>query len=133
MSQTLIPRTNATMSDVRALEAKCNRIEATLTKRIQDLEIRLNAMHLGSTCHPEWVTPGMGEVAKARRASIVFTVIHSSGRDGMNLNQILSYLHLPKTRAAVLKQDLAWLIESEQIERTRKNSAKWRSKEHNAT
>jgi hypothetical protein len=100
-----------------------------LSEQVEALTVRVNALHLGSTCHPEWVSPGRGPLPQARRAAIVEAVLATAGPGGMTLGELAAYLHLPKTRHDVLTSDLSYLIDAERVERTPSRAKKWRIKD----
>lgn len=122
----MVVRTPATMSDVREAEGRLAHMLRTLERRLAALETRFAALHLGSTAHPEWVAPGAGPAARARRAGIVEAVLALSGREGMTLATLAAYLHLPRTAHAVLEADLSYLIEEQRAQRVPNRAKKWR-------
>ena len=126
MPRTHMPET-ATRSSVRELEAKLVEGLAELEARLIALEIRLGALALGATCHHEWVSPGAGSVAQARRALVVETVVGAGGKTGMTFPEIAAYLHIPRTRHEVLRADIRYLVEADRLIRATRNHAKWRT------
>jgi len=118
-------RTPATTSALREVETNLTSAITVLERRLSALETRLSAMVLGATCHPEWVAPGAGPVARARRALVVETVVAASGKAGMTLVELAAYLHIPKQRLDTLRDDLAYLVEAERLTRINRN-ARWR-------
>lgn len=123
-------RTPATTSALREVETNLSSALAALDRRLTALETRLSAMALGASCHPEWVAPGAGPVAQARRALVVETVVAASGKAGMTLVELAAYLHIPKQRLDTLRDDLAYLVEAERCVRINRNQ-RWRTR--NAT
>jgi hypothetical protein len=120
-------RTAATTSALREVEAELVALIRRLDARVTALELRLGALVLGATCHPEWVSPGAGPAAKARRALVVETVIGAAGKSGMTFAQVAAYLHVPAARHDVLREDIAYLCEADRLVRTSRNHAKWRT------
>lgn len=121
----MVVRVPATMSDVRETEARLKRLISETQERLARLEILISAVHLGSTCHPEWVQPGKGPAAQARRAAIVEAVIHMAGDEGMTLEGLAAYLHVPPELRDVVSQDCAYLVENDRIKRINRNT-RWR-------
>lgn len=121
------PRTPATTSELREVEASLVASLRRLDERLTALEVRLGALVLGSTCHPEWVSPGAGHVAKARRALVVETVVGAAGKSGMTFAELAAYLHIPRARHDILREDIAYLCEADRLVRTSRNHAKWRT------
>lgn len=119
-------------TSLRDLEGRLLRRIAELEAQVRTLADRVAALHLGSTCHPEWVHPGPGSVAQARRASVVEAVLAVSGRRGMSLPELAAYLHLPPTRHETLNLDISHLIGEERIERLPSRAKRWRIKERHA-
>jgi hypothetical protein len=113
---------------LRDLELRLTAQVRALAQQVEALNVRVSALHLGSTCHPEWVNPGAGNLAQARRASVVEAVLATAGA-GMTLTELAAYLHLPRTRHEVLLSDLSYLIDAERVERTPTRAKKWRIKE----
>jgi len=117
-------------------ESTLREVDARLDRRIRELEAQVHrlaeqvaALHLGSTCHPDWVNPGKGSVAAARRASVVEAVLAAAGPKGMNLPELSAYLHIPMTRRDTLFADLSYLIAEERAERVPTRAKRWRIKE----
>jgi hypothetical protein len=117
-------------------ESTLREVDARLDRRIRELEAQVHrlaeqvaALHLGSTCHPDWVNPGKGSVAAARRASVVEAVLAAAGPKGMNLPELSAYLHIPMTRRDTLFADLSYLIQEERAERVPTRAKRWRIKE----
>jgi hypothetical protein len=117
-------------------ESTLREVDARLDRRIRELEAQVHrlaeqvaALHLGSTCHPDWVNPGKGSVAAARRASVVEAVLAAAGPKGMNLPELSAYLHVPITRRDTLFADLSYLIAEERAERVPTRAKRWRIKE----
>jgi hypothetical protein len=117
-------------------ESTLREVDARLDRRIRELEAQVHrlaeqvaALHLGSTCHPDWVNPGKGSVAAARRASVVEAVLAAAGPRGMNLPELSAYLHIPMTRRDTLFADLSYLIAEERAERVPTRAKRWRIKE----
>lgn len=117
-------------------ESTLREVDARLDRRIRELEAQVHrlaeqvaALHLGSTCHPDWVNPGKGSVAAARRASVVEAVLAAAGTKGMNLPELSAYLHIPMTRRDTLFADLSYLIQEERAERVPTRAKRWRIKE----
>jgi hypothetical protein len=111
-------------------------LEGRLSRRINELEAlivslaeRVAALHLGSTCHPDWISPGRGTVAQARRASVVEAVLAVAGPQGMTLPELAAYLHLPRNRRTTLLSDLSYLIAEDRAERLPSRVQRWRTKE----
>lgn len=122
-------RTPATTSALREVETNLSAALAALDRRLTALETRLSAMALGASCHPEWVSPGAGPVARARRALVVETVVAASGKAGMTLTELAAYLHIPKQRLDTLRDDLAYLVEEDRLVRMNRNP-RWRTRNH---
>lgn len=114
---------------LRDLEGRLSRRIQLLEAQVASLAERIAALHLGSTCHPEWINPGAGSVAQARRASVVEAVLATAGGYGMTLPELAAYLHLPRTRQSVLLLDLSYLIGEDRAERTPTRAKKWRIKD----
>ena len=114
---------------LRDLEGRLSRRIAELEGQVKSLAERLAALHLGSTCHPDWISPGRGSVAQARRASVVEAVLATTGPGGLTLAELAAYLHLPRTRHTVLLADLSYLIAEDRAERLPSRARKWRIKE----
>ena len=117
-------------------ESTLREVDARLDRRIRELEAQVHrlaeqvaALHLGSTCHPDWVNPGKGSVAAARRASVVEAVLAAAGTKGMNLPELSAYLHIPMSRRDTLFADLSYLIQEERAERVPTRAKRWRIKE----
>lgn len=117
-------------------ESTLREVDARLDRRIRELEAQVHrlaeqvaALHLGSTCHPDWVNPGKGSVAAARRASVVEAVLAAAGPKGMNLPELSAYLHIPMSRRDTLFADLSYLIAEERAERVPTRAKRWRIKE----
>lgn len=117
-------------------ESTLREVDARLDRRIRELEAQVHrlaeqvaALHLGSTCHPDWVNPGKGSVAAARRASVVEAVLAAAGNKGMNLPELSAYLHIPMSRRDTLFADLSYLIAEERAERVPTRAKRWRIKE----
>lgn len=117
-------------------ESTLREVDARLDRRIRELEAQVHrlaeqvaALHLGSTCHPDWVNPGKGSVAAARRASVVEAVLAAAGPKGMNLPELSAYLHIPMSRRDTLFADLSYLIQEERAERVPTRAKRWRIKE----
>lgn len=116
-------------TSLRDLEGRLSRRIDELERTVRAMSERLAAMHLGSTCHPEWINPGTGSVAAARRATVVESVLAIAGPRGMSLPELAAYLHLPRTRHDVLLLDLSYLIEETRVERIPSRAKRWRIKE----
>lgn len=114
---------------LRDVEGRLSRQIKILEAQVAALAERVAAVHLGSTCHPEWIRPGPGSVAAARRAGIVEAVLAAAGGYGMTLVELAAYLHLPRSRHAVLLTDLSYLIGEDRAERTPTRARKWRIKD----
>jgi len=114
---------------LRDLEGRLSRRIAELERQVQTLAERLAALHLGSTCHPDWISPGRGSVAQARRASVVEAVLATAGPEGLTLAELAAYLHLPRNRRDTLTADLSYLIAEDRAERLPTRALKWRIKE----
>jgi hypothetical protein len=117
-------------------ESTLREVDARLDRRIRELEAQVHrlaeqvaALHLGSTCHPDWVNPGKGSVAAARRASVVEAVLAAAGPRGMNLPELSAYLHIPMGRRDTVFADLSYLIAEERAERVPTRAKRWRIKE----
>lgn len=132
-----LPKQPASHSDVRAAEARVTdvlaRMIADLDKRLANLESRLTALHLGSTCHPEWVTPGAGLTGSISRARVVESVLSFMDSDeGMTVKELAAYLHLPASRIDTLRDDLRFLQDEDRVQRLPRH--RWRIKDsRNAT
>lgn len=136
MPRVLMPRA-ATISDVSEANARLlscieHRID-DLVSRVATLEARLGALHLGSTCHPEWVSPSETQTGKIRRALVVESVLSfMDSEEGMNVKELAAYLHLPPTRIETLREDLAFLAYEDRVKRIQRQ--RWRIKDsRNAT
>lgn len=123
----MVPRTPAMMTDVRETEARLRRLILETNERLARLEVLISAVHLGSTCHPEWLQPGRGPAAQARRAAIVEAVLHLAGDEGMSLESLAAYLHVPPELRDVVSADCAYLVENDRITRINRNT-RWRLK-----
>jgi hypothetical protein len=132
-----IQKQPASASDLRAVEARVidvlARQIAALGNRVEVLERRLAAIHLHSTCHPEWVAPDKTMVGAIRRARIVESVLSfMDSEDGMSVREIAAYLHLPDARLDILRDDLKFLASEDRARRTSRQQ--WRIKDsRNAT
>lgn len=122
----MVPARPATETALHELEARLFRLIQETNDRLANLEVRLAALHLGSTCHPEWVSPSKGYGARARRASIVEAVLAMAGDKGLTLTELASFLHLPKERHDTLLADLSYLIDGDRAERMPTRAKKWR-------
>lgn len=129
MTPRFVPPKPVSETSLRDLEGRLLRRIAELEAQVRALADRVAAIHLGSTCHPEWIHPGPGSVAQARRASIVEAVLAVSGRRGMSLAELAAYLHVPQTRHETLTHDLSYLIAEERVERLPSRAKRWRIKE----
>lgn len=127
----IMPR-HASETALRETEARLVRMIRELSARFDALEVRLSALHLGSTCHPEWVAPNPGPAARARRAGIVEAVLAIAGPAGMTLAELAAYLHLPSSRRDTLDADLSYLIEEDRAERVPSRAKKWRTRGNHA-
>lgn len=116
------------MTALRETEARLLHLIRANERRLEELAVRLAAMHLGSTCHPEWVHPGAGPGARARRAGIVEAVLTLAGKKGMTLPELAAYLHLPEVRRDVVEADLSYLIAEDRAERVPNRAKRWRSR-----
>jgi len=114
------------MTALRETEARLLRLIRETDARLEQLSVRLSALHLGSTCHPEWVNPGAGPGARARRAAIVEAVLTIAGPKGMTGPELAAYLHLPESRRDVLDVDLSYLIAEDRAERVPNRAKRWR-------
>lgn len=134
---TFLRRTPASTSDVRAAETRVIEVLATtisnLAKRLDDLETKVNALHLGSTCHPEWVVVRRGLTAQIQRSRIVEAILSASDSPhGLTVKELSAYLHLPDSRIEVLREDLRFLAQEDRVERMPRH--RWRIKDsRNAT
>lgn len=134
---TFLRRTPASTSDVRAAETRVIEVLATtlsnLAKRLDDLETKVHALHLGSTCHPEWVVVRRGMTAQIQRARIVEAILSASDSpNGLTVKELSAYLHLPDSRIEVLREDLRFLAQEDRVERMPRH--RWRIKDsRNAT
>lgn len=134
---TFLRRTPASTSDVRASETRVIEVLATtisnLAKRLDDLETKVHALHLGSTCHPEWVVVRRGMTAQIQRARIVEAILSASDSpNGLTVKELSAYLHLPDSRIEVLREDLRFLAQEDRVERMPRH--RWRIKDsRNAT
>lgn len=106
------------------------RLIAQINARFDSIEVRINALHLHSTCHPEWVAPGAGAGAQARRAGIVEAVLLMSGSVGMTVPELAGYLHIPVSRRETLGEDLSYLVAEERIQIVPSRSKRWRIRSH---
>lgn len=120
----------ATETALRETEARLVRLIRELNARFDSIEVRINALHLHSTCHPEWVAPGAGAGAKARRASIVEAVLLMSGSVGMTVPELAGYLHIPVSRRETLGEDLSYLVAEERIQIVPSRNKRWRIRSH---
>ena len=125
-SKRVVPRVPATKTELREIEARLLGLIRANNLRLAELELKLGALHLGSTCHPDWVSPNNGPGARARRAGIVETILATAGPGGMTLVELAAYLHLPAGRRGVLEADLSYLIEEERAGRLPNRAKKWR-------
>ncbi len=134
---TFLRRTPASTSDVRAAETRVIEVLATtisnLAKRLDDLETKVHALHLGSTCHPEWVVVRRGMTAQIQRSRIVEAILSASDSpNGLTVKELSAYLHLPDSRIEVLREDLRFLAQEDRVERMPRH--RWRIKDsRNAT
>lgn len=134
---TFLRRTPASTSDVRASETRVTdalaKMIANLAQRVDELETKVTALHLGSTCHPEWVIVRRGMAAQVQRARIVESILSSSDSPaGMAVKELAAYLHLPESRTDVLREDLRFLAQESRVERMPRH--RWRIKDsRNAT
>jgi hypothetical protein len=104
---------------------------AELTSRMDALETKVRALHLGSTAHPEWVVPGKGLTAAVMRARIVESVLASCGEEGLTIKELAAYLHIPATRVEVLREDIRFLVDEDRAQRAPR--LRWRIKDRHAT
>lgn len=114
---------------LRDVELRLSQQMRQLAARLERLETLVSSLHLGSTCHPDWISPGKGVVAQARRASVVEAVLLVAGSEGMTLTELAAYLHIPKSRHDVLTSDLSYLIGEDRAERLPTRAKRWRHKE----
>lgn len=133
---TFIARKPASRSDIEAAEVRVTdalaRTVARLEERLSALETKVQAMHLGSTCHPEWVVVRRGLTAQVTRARIVESILASTDSDGVSVKELAAYLHLPSSRIDILREDLRFLADEDRAERLPRH--KWRIKDsRNAT
>ena len=132
-----IAKQPASHSDVRAAEARVvdvlARLISDLDKRMTRLESQVGALHLGSTCHPEWVRPGTGLTASISRARVVESVLSFMVDDeGMTIKELAAYLHIPASRLDTLRDDLQFLAKEDRVQRMPRH--RWRIKDsRNAT
>lgn len=119
-------------SEARVLDALTDAINK-IYDRLDVLERKVGALHLGSTCHPEWVAPSSTIKARIQRALIVESVLASQGSDdGMAVKELAAYLHLPASRIDTLRDDLQFLQEEDRVQRLPRH--RWRIKDsRNAT
>ena len=129
MTPRFLPPKPISESTLREVDARLDRRNRELEAQVHRLAERVAALHLGSTCHPDWVNPGKGSVAAARRASVVEAVLAAAGPKGMNLPELSAYLHIPMTRRDTLFADLSYLIAEERAERVPTRAKRWRIKE----
>ncbi|MGA1062098.1 MAG: hypothetical protein ACO3VH_07185 [Ilumatobacteraceae bacterium] len=133
---TFIQRKPASRSDIQAAETRVidilARTVATLEERLSALEVKVQAMHLGSTCHPEWVVVRRGLAAQITRSRIVESILASTDADGISVKELAAYLHLPSSRIEVLREDLRFLADEDRVQRMPRH--RWRIKDsRNAT
>lgn len=134
---TFFQRKPASVSDVEATETRVLNVLsnalARLAERVEQLETKVHALHLGSTCHPEWVVVRRGLTAQIQRARIVEAILSSSDSpDGLTVKELCAYLHLPHSRIEVLREDLRFLAQEDRVERMPRH--RWRIKDsRNAT
>lgn len=126
MTPRFVPPRPISESNLRETEARLDRRILQLEAQVRRLAEQVGALHLGSTCHPDWVNPGRGTVAAARRASIVEAVLAAAGPSGMSLPELAAYLHLPATRRETLTEDLSLLIAEQRAERIPTRAKRWR-------
>ena len=134
---TFLRKSPASTSDVRAAETRVIEVlgdmVAQLARRVEELETKVHALHLGSTCHPEWVVVRRGLTAQIQRSRIVEAILSSSDSpDGLTLKELSAYLHLPHSRIEVLREDLRFLQQEDRVEHMPRH--RWRIKDsRNAT
>jgi hypothetical protein len=134
---TFLRKTPASTSDVRAAETRVvevlGNMVTQLAKRVEELETKVHALHLGSTCHPEWVVVRRGLTAQIQRARIVESILSScDSPNGLTVKELSAYLHLPDSRIEVLREDLRFLAQEDRVERMPRH--RWRIKDsRNAT
>lgn len=122
----MVPRVPATLTDLREVEARLRQLIADADARLARVELLASALHLGSTSHPEWLSPGAGPAAKARRAAIAEAVLSLAGPDGMTLRELAAYLHVPPDGHDTLRGDIAYLSDADRV--TRNTSQRYRTK-----
>jgi hypothetical protein len=132
---TFIARKPASRSDVEAAEVRVidvlGRAVAALEERLSALEVKVQALHLGSTCHPEWVVVRRGIAAQVTRSRIVESILATVDPSGISVKELAAYLHLPLSRIDILRDDLRFLADEDRAERLPRH--KWRIKDRNAT
>lgn len=119
-------------SEARVLDALTDAIDK-ISHRLDVLERKVGALHLGSTCHPEWVAPSETIKARIQRALIVESVLASQGSDeGMTVRELAAYLHLPPSRFDTLREDLRFLDLEERVQRLQRHRWRIRSEKQHA-
>lgn len=135
MMPRFITKQPASESLVRESETRLlNRLDesiAELKSRMDAIETRIRALHLGSTAHPEWVVPGKGLTSAVMRARIVESVLSTCGEEGLTIKELAAYLHIPPTRVEVLREDIRFLENEDRAIRAPRH--RWRIKDRHAT